>query len=190
MTKSSQKKNEILNEWVEAYTDALFSWAFHKTSSKETAEDLVQDTFVAAFSAYDKFEERSRAKTWLFSILNNKIIDHYRKQNKRSTTFDREMEGLVDGMFTAKGSWNQASMESLLGEDEHLLDNPKFNEILEYCIEDLPDQWQIAVNLKYILQRKSDEICTELNITKANYWQVIHRSKLLLKKCIEKYWAD
>jgi RNA polymerase sigma-70 factor (ECF subfamily) len=45
-----------------------------KTSSKEIAEDLVQDTFLAAFHKIDSFEGKSQPKTWLFSILNNKVL--------------------------------------------------------------------------------------------------------------------
>jgi hypothetical protein len=37
---------EYLKEWVASYTDDLYSWAYYKTSSKETAQDLVQDTFL------------------------------------------------------------------------------------------------------------------------------------------------
>ncbi len=53
--------------WVEMYSDNMFSWALHKTSSKETSEDLVQETFLAAVQSFDKFKGDSNPKTWLFS---------------------------------------------------------------------------------------------------------------------------
>lgn len=65
--------------WVEAYSDKLYSWALYKTKNKETAEDLVQDTFVIAFQSFNKFEGKSDPKTWLYGILNHKITDHFRK---------------------------------------------------------------------------------------------------------------
>lgn len=52
---------------VEMYSDNMYSWALHKTSSKETAEDLVQETFLAAVQSFDKFKGDSNPKTWLFS---------------------------------------------------------------------------------------------------------------------------
>ena len=61
-----------IENWVNEYSEALFSWAFYKTSSRETAEDLVQDTFLAAYNKIDSFKGKSQPKTWLFSILNNK----------------------------------------------------------------------------------------------------------------------
>ena len=65
--------------YVELYSDSLYTWAFNKTSDKETAEDLVQETFLAAVQGFAKFESKREPKTWLISILRNKIADHYRK---------------------------------------------------------------------------------------------------------------
>ena len=69
---SSSKEN--LTNWVEKYTENLYSWAFHKVSNTELARDLVQDTFLVAAEKYDTFKGNSSPKTWLFSILNHKIF--------------------------------------------------------------------------------------------------------------------
>ena len=71
---------EDLAHWVEEYTSGLFSWALHKISDEELARDLVQDTFMAAAEKISSFRGESSPKTFLFSILNNKIVDHYRKK--------------------------------------------------------------------------------------------------------------
>ena len=68
-----------IRSWVNVYSDKMYSWALYKTNSKETAEDLVQETFMIAFQSFDRFEGRSDPKTWLFGILNHKIADHFRK---------------------------------------------------------------------------------------------------------------
>ncbi len=68
-----------IKRWVGMYSDHLYSWAYYKTSNKETAEDLVQETFLAAVRSFEKFEGKSDPKTWLLSILKNKIADHFRK---------------------------------------------------------------------------------------------------------------
>jgi RNA polymerase sigma factor (sigma-70 family) len=69
-----------INDWVVAHTDSLYEWAFYKLSDEELTKDIVQETFITAFQKIDSFEGKSNPKTWLFSILNNKIIDHYRKE--------------------------------------------------------------------------------------------------------------
>lgn len=171
------------------YSDELYSWAYYKTSSRETAEDLVQDTFAAAYHKLDAFEGKSKPKTWLFSILNNKIIDYYRKKSKNSITsveHEKLANTSIDGMFDPSEHWNPS--EAI--DEEHWLDNPEFNSILSNCIDDLPANWQMAVRAKYIEDQKSKMICETLDITQANYWQIIHRAKLALRQCLEKKWVN
>jgi RNA polymerase sigma-70 factor (ECF subfamily) len=57
---------------------------------------------------------------------------------------------------------------------------------MEECMNDLPEM-EISRNIKYLSEKK--EICQELEITTSNYWQIVHRSKLLLKKCLELKWV-
>lgn len=187
--KSIQVNSKTLMEsWINQFSDELYSWAFHKTSSKETAEDLVQDTFLAAFHKIETFKGESQPKTWLFSILNNKIIDYYRKKSKKfmisSDDYSREMK-TTDGFFDEHEKWkNESDID-----EQHWLDNPEFNTILLGCIKNLPENWQFIIQSKYILDKKSADICQELDITMSNYWQISHRAKLLLKKCIELNWV-
>jgi RNA polymerase sigma factor (sigma-70 family) len=68
----------IISLWVEKYTSDLYSRAFHNVSDSELARDLVQDTLLAATEKIESFKGESSPLTWLFTILNHKIIDHYR----------------------------------------------------------------------------------------------------------------
>ena len=189
---NSENKHKIVEDWINQFGDSLFSWAFHKTSSKETAEDLVQETFLSAFHSYDTFENRSNPKTWLFSILNNKVIDYYRKKAKSFTSIDTVVEKdsyqITESLFDKNQNWKLGGFEDVWEKEQNLLDDPEFMKIFDDCLKDLPSKWNLAVLAKYRLGKEADEICQELYITPSNYWQIIHRSKLLLKKCIEKHW--
>lgn len=177
------------DKWITDFSDDLFSWAFYKVSKKELAEDLVQETFLAAYKSLNKFKGNSSPKTWLFSILNNKIIDHYRKAAKQEITIDtsesHQMFATTESFFDEKGNWSEIGKNASWGNDVHLLDDEDFNRIMSMCMEHLPENWNKAVSFKYILEKEAQEICQELNITLSNYWQVIHRAKLMLKKCLE-----
>jgi RNA polymerase sigma factor (sigma-70 family) len=132
-----------IREWVASYTDDLYSWAYYKTSDKETAQDLVQDTFLAAAESSGRFEGKSNPKTWLFSILNNKIVDHYRKRgNLVFIQYDAPETGALtirDMMFDEQGEWRPEARPQAWKTDEgHLLDNPDFNPILQDCLNRLP----------------------------------------------------
>ena len=193
MKPTKEKAKTLFENWVNLYSDALFSWAFYKTSSKETAEDLVQDTFLAAYHKIESFKGNSQPKTWLYSILNNKIIDYYRlsaKTTKKtvSLTEDKGHE-ISEGFFDEAENWKSTTIDPIWNQDEELLDNPEFNNVMKLCMDDLPSNWKLAITSKYLTDKKANEICQDLNITVSNYWQIIHRAKLVLKKCLEMKWV-
>lgn len=180
--------------WVDLYSDKLYSWALHKTGNKETSEDLVQDTFLAAVKGFSSFEGKSNPKTWLFSILNNKIVDFYRKEIKNPVINEasqsiKDGASLFDTMFDANGGWqnNQAPV-SWEGSTENLLDDKEFVAVLQLCLGKLPANWNVAVRLKFLEEKKAEHICQELGIAQTNYWQILHRAKLQLRKCLETGW--
>jgi RNA polymerase sigma-70 factor (TIGR02943 family) len=189
---SANHINTTIKEWVVAHSDSLYTWAYHKVSTREVAEDLVQDTFLAAVQSFESFEGKSSPKTWLFSILNRKITDYYRLQAR--SIFDKgnkQSEAMVsqsDELFDETGGWKRHVHQIEWEEEGHLLDNHLFMNELKKCFGKLPVHWEAAVSAKYLLEKQSDAICQELNITPSNYWQILHRAKLLLKKCLETNW--
>ena len=74
------------DDWLDQYGDALFRFALARVNTREIAEDLVQEVFISAVQAKERFEGKSSEKTWLFSILKHKIIDHFRR-NKSFVLF-------------------------------------------------------------------------------------------------------
>jgi len=188
-------KQEHIQEWVSLYADDLFRWALHKTGEKETAEDLVQETFLIAFKSIDSFQGKSQPKTWLFSIINNKIIDFHRKKfrdgaKNHPMNYDKigepdVLEEFFDHTDTWKSSAKPTTWETL---DGHLLDDHEFNRVLQNCMNNLPSPWFSAIHFKYLEQKNGNEICQELGITSSNYWKMLQRAKLQLRGCIEKNW--
>jgi len=177
-----------VQSWVIEYSDALFDWAYFKTSKREVAEDLVQDTFLAAFQSYHTFKFESNPKSWLNTILNNKIVDYYRKSAAQATVLNgennRQAYAITESFFDQNDKW-KSEPESIWKDDLHLLDDEDFNGVMRTCLEDLPETWRNAISFKYLFSRDLKEICQELNLSMSNYWQVIHRAKLMLKKCLE-----
>lgn len=169
--------------WVELYTDELYTWAMHKTGTKETAEDLVQETFLAACQSFSRFEGRSEVKTWLFSILNNKIAGYFRKKMNEPVADNADL----NTYFTPDGEWKTGE-RPLPWPDGELLDDAQFRKVLDRCLENLPATWHSALRLKYLETKKGDVICQELGISPTNFWQVLHRAKLQMRKCLELHW--
>src|SRR5881227_1139544 len=93
--------------WVGRPRRVSLPYALVRVRKPEVAEDLVQETFLAAVRGYEKFGGRSSKRSWLVGILKNKIVDHFRKLG-RETSFT-DMEFLSDGFserFVSVGPWN------------------------------------------------------------------------------------
>jgi RNA polymerase sigma-70 factor (TIGR02943 family) len=184
------------NEWVSHYGDYLFSLALLKTRNKETAEDLVQETFLSAIRSIKSFRGDSSEKTWLVSILNNKIIDHYRKKDilKNSNDYLIETEADFDGNFFGKTSvsaahWkNDTLPQQWIAEADNKINNAEFKRVLEYCLSKLPAKLLPVFTAKYIDEDNSEKICKDLAISSSNFWVMIHRARLLMRSCLEINW--
>jgi RNA polymerase sigma factor (sigma-70 family) len=124
--------------WVDLYGDALFRFAFARVGDRQTAEDLVQETFLAAVRSLDRFKGQSSEKTWLFAIMKHKIVDHFRKNKLKAS--GQEISYDVDSMesfFNSKGAWHVRP--------EHWSVNPgrvhESKEVVDHfyrCLADLP----------------------------------------------------
>lgn len=188
-----ETRNQI-TEWVNLYTDSLYNWALHKVNKPALAEDLVQDTFLAAYKSISKFQNKSQPKTWLLSILKNKIADHYRKQYKMQTVSESELggqnsEGLLDRFFNHDGEWRKEMRPGNWDDEEsELLDNHDFLEILKKCMNLLNQKSHLAIQYKFLEEKEGKVICQELGITPSNFWQLLHRAKLQLRGCIDNNW--
>ncbi len=184
----------VIKSWVEAFSGKMYLWTLYKTNSKETAEDLVQDTFLAAFQSIEKFKGKSEPKTWLFSILNNKIAEHFRKayRNSAINESDRIVDSevsLFETFFDSDGNWKKEERPKGWHSDEgNLLDNTEFINVLQGCMGKLSNNCFAAVQLKYIEKKTGELICQELEISPTNFWQILHRAKLQLRKCLEVHW--
>lgn len=171
--------------WVDQYGDALFHFALARVNKREVAEDLVQETFLAAVQSQERFKGQSSEKTWLFGILKHKVIDHYRKNKSTIYAQDRWHDpDNLDGFFNEKGGWQVRP--------QHWSANPgKSQEVKEAfdhfyrCLSDLPQKTADVFVFREIEGLRTDEICKRLDITSTNCWVILYRARMLLRKCLE-----
>ena len=174
--------------WVTDYSDTLYRYTLPRVKDSDAAKDLVQETFLAAWRNYEGFKGEISEKNWLFAILKNKIIDHYRK-NARRITESLPEEGAVDGFFDEAAHWTESSSPLDWGIDySSAIEKKEFYAVLNNCKKKLKEIHNHVFTMKYMDGYDSDEICKELNITASNYWVLIHRAKLHLRSCLEKNW--
>ncbi len=188
---TATENTALLNptNWVDSYGDYLYNYAYSRVNDKEGAEDLVQDTFVAAWRSKDSFQGRSTEKTWLISILKRKIIDHYRKASNRNERPASQFASPFQEDGAYEGHW---ILERAPKDWQHQQNDPmhqdEFRHILGLCLDGLPDKWRSVFVMKFMEEVKSDEVCKELGCTPSNLWVMVHRAKLKMRECIENQW--
>jgi len=174
--------------WVARYGDYLYGYALARVRNPSAAEDLVQETLLAALKAFENFRGRSTLKTWLTGILKHKIIDHLRGKYREEPLQDVDA-GLAQAqeMFDKKGTW-LLKPGRWRADPQHLFEQKEFMETLFACLADIPERGAKAFIMREIDGLDTREICKLLNISATNSWVILHRARLLLRRCLEVNW--
>jgi RNA polymerase sigma-70 factor (ECF subfamily) len=176
-----------IDAWVDAYGDALFHFALARVKKRDVAEDLVQETFLAAVRAREGFQGRSSEKTWLFGILKHKIIDHYRKAKTTALIGDMvDKPDAMEAFFNDKGGWRMrpAHWSTHPGKAH---DTREFLDHFYRCLAELPRRTAEAFVYREIDGLDTATICHRIGISAANCWTMLYRARMLLRKCLELY---
>lgn len=179
--------------WVEEHADALFGFAAARVRDRAIAQDLVQETFLAAMKARESFAGRSTERSWLFGILRNKLVDYYRRQSREITVTDLETpfpeeEGAFAASGMGKNGWVMKLAPQAWETPEGTLVSKEFQEILQTCLAGLPDKVARVFVLREIDGVTSEEICKDLGVSPNNLWVMLHRARMGLRRCLESRW--
>jgi len=176
--------------WVDRYGDYLYRFAVARIKDQAVAEDLVQETFLAALRGRKSFKGRSSVKTWLSAILKHKIVDYLRKKYREQVTNDTDtITETVNGFFHKNGSWKirpgKWNMDpSKIYEQRELMDT------LFKCLAKLPDRQSKAFMLKEMEGYSTKEICNALEVSPTNSWVMLYRARMFLRRCLELFWFN
>lgn len=121
-----------IQSWVEEYGDMLYRFALSRVYNEALAEDLVQTTYLAAIKSLKNFSGDSSPKTWLFSILKHKIIDHFRKKKLVSLDDITDLDHVFHSCFDDKGKWKKDPQLWNLTPDEILEKKTEGNSLGKY----------------------------------------------------------
>lgn len=156
-----------------------------------SAEDAVQDALTAALSGLEKFKNHAQLKTWVFSILKNKIIDIIRNRNRSTgggVAVDEIPDDAFDDLFDEKGGWHEDARPSNWGDPERSFSNKQFWQVFEACLNRLPENTARIFMMREMLGFETEEICKELSVSPSNCWVVLHRARMSLRLCLNERW--
>ena len=146
--------NQAVNEWIIKYSDDFFNYIQSRVIDKSAASDILQETFIAAWKNSSSFKEDANEKTWLFSILKNKLVDHYRMQAKLKTVMPDN-----NYFFDDAEHWTKKAAPNKWSDGPGSLNNKEFYAVLEHCKSKLTGVQQLAFIMKYIDEYEAGFIC-------------------------------
>lgn len=175
---------------VEEHFDYLYRYAYRYFRSDEKAEDLVQETFLAATQSIKRFEGNSSPRTWLTSILRHKIIDYVRvKDREEPVDFEAMERDPLSKLFNEADHWHNETGPLVWGASpDTTLNQKQFFKILEQCLAKLPGTMRQIFLLRELEGCDRGEICEQLNLTSSNVGVILHRARLSLQHCLQANW--
>ena len=176
---------------VEQFRGYLMRYALLQLRDQTSAEDVVQETLLAAVEGGDRFSGKSTVKTWLTGILKHKIIDQVRRQSREQPLLqgeddERSEADVIDGLFKTDGHWQNFPAD--WGDPGNALENKRFWETFEMCARLMPVKTARVFMMREVMELSTEEICKELEITATNCWVTLHRARLSLRECLETKW--
>ena len=185
-----EREPALSSDWVEAHADYLFNFAIGQVRDTSVAEDLVQETFLAALKSQNGFSGRSSERTWLVGILRHKICDHLRRTCRERAVRVEPVHGDDMGAdhWEASVSWvHEMAVEAT--SPSRRIELSEFREHLENAMGHLPPRIAQVFQLYEIEERPNHEVCAKLSISESNLWVMLHRGRKQLREQLSGWWS-
>src|SRR6266508_1323418 len=168
------------------FMDSLYSAALRMTRNRADAEDLVQETYLKAYRAFDSFTEGTNLKAWLYRILTNTFINTYRSRKRRPE--EQELDDVEDFYLYRRLGGIEAAQIGRSAEDE-LFDWFTDTEVKD-ALESLPEQFRMAVLLADVEGFSYKEIAEILDVPIGTVMSRLHRGRRGLQKRLYEFAVD
>lgn len=167
------KNPEAFREIMGRYLQPIYNFIVHYTKDKDTAEDVVQETFFKIWKYAEKFRKGNRFKPWIYTIAKNTLFDHFKKRKDlpfSNLEEEKQAEETVDSSIDQELSMME------------MVESKDFSRIAKDYVEDLRSEYKIVLSLHYEQELTFEEIAEILNrpMNTVKNWH--HRAISELKK--------
>lgn len=160
--------------------NALLGTALRLTHNQRDAEDLVQDTLLAAYRSFEQFQPGSQCKAWLFKILTNTFINKYRRRMLEYTVAQGMQREGATGLISAGGV--RAARDA-----EEMLDFALMGESIQRALSALPEEFRLTVVLCDIEEFSYREIADIMECPVGTVMSRLHRGRKLLQSTLREH---
>ncbi len=167
---------------MERHSGTIYNLALRLMVNPQEAEDVLQETFISAFKALDRFEGRSQLGTWLYRIAYNAAMMRLRKRQVLTESLDRPI-ATDDGEAMPRQfvDWGRRPDELLLGKE--------LQGVLETALQELSVSLRSVFVLRDIEGLSTAEAAQALGLTETNVKVRLHRARLALREKLSRYFA-
>lgn len=178
------------SRWLDEHGDVLFAYAMKRVNHAATAEDLVQETLLAALIAATSYAGDSNESTWLIGILKHKILDHFRRASRSifSASTD-QIDADFDARFDDTGHWR--SDPGAWAYPAAVLENDQLRGAIMRCVDKLPESLRTLFVLREIDGMETDALMETLGLSsRNNLWVMMSRARDRMRQCLEASWTN
>jgi len=179
--------------FMEELRRGMLRFAQLQLRDEQLAEDLVHDALVSAMAGAEGFAGRAALKTWVLTILRNKISDALRRQGRSINVSsmapdEASLDDAFETLFRANDHWKSEARPGDWADPEEALRQCQFWDVFEACLDHLPENTARVFMMREFLEFDTEEICSELGINPGNCHVILHRARNGLRRCLEQGW--
>lgn len=180
MSLDIQEKRRRFEGEALTHSDSLYRTALRMTRNADDAADLVQETMVKAYRFWDKYEEGSNARAWLYKIMTNIFINNYRSKTRAPQTV--AYEDIDDNFLFGQ----LADLDPAVNPEQQFF-NKIFDKDVKRAIEELPEDFRMVVTLSFLDGFSYQEIADIAGLNIGTVKSRLHRGRKLLQKSLWDY---
>ncbi len=160
------------------HCDSLYNLARYLTLDENEADDLLQDTLLRGYQFFHQFESHTNCKAWLYKIMKNLFINHYRKKKRRPNTvsIDNEYDGEIERAISTE-------LDQYSNPEHHVLNEMLSSEVI-CALNLLPEDYKMAVIMADLEYLSYNEMAELLDCPIGTVRSRLSRGRKMLKKML------
>jgi RNA polymerase sigma-70 factor (ECF subfamily) len=180
--------------WVDEHGDYLYRFALSRVRDASLAEDLVQEGLLSALQSMSSYSGKASERTWLTSIVRHKILDHFRRSSRQMRFTEADLDlSESERFFERPDKWDGHWAVALRPVDpetspEDVVERSDLWKVLNGCLGALPDKLASVFALREMDGLTTEEVCELLSLSSSNFWVIMHRARMQLRRCVEIKW--